>query len=63
MTHCLLRRQPKITPHATFRRWAVESTSYNVLLPHLEHQDFLRAKALQAALKANAANLNLDGKA
>ena len=61
MTHCLLAkpRSKRPGPNATFRRFSLDGTSYNVLLPYLEHQDFLRAKALQAALKANAANLNL----
>lgn len=61
-THCLRRKQVRVVPHATFRRFAMESTSYNALLPFLEHRDFLRARALDAALRANAANLNL-GKA
>ncbi len=58
LTHCLRRKQRKSVPHATFRRYALESTSYNVLLPFLEEQDVTRAQAYMAAVESNAANMD-----
>jgi hypothetical protein len=59
-THCLRRKQVPVVPHAVFRRWANESTSYNVILPHLEHMDALRAQEAFAALQrvSDARNAN-----
>lgn len=49
----------KPTPHATFRRWSMDGTSYNVLIPFLEQRDYDRAKALLEAKAANARALGL----